>query len=74
MKKYCCVGGKVKSKNDGDTHYINARQLMNLYGLNETICELVEENEYPSYCRSLGGDCANRPQVLRPRYSGDYEL
>jgi len=74
MNKYVCVGGKVISKNDGNEHYITSRQLMKLYGLNECICDLVEENEYPSYCRQLGGDCAYRPIVLKPRYDGNYNL
>lgn len=42
MIKYLVCPGHVKSK-DGDTHYISARQLMQLYGVSPKECVIWQE-------------------------------
>ena len=71
-KKYLVIGGGVKSKNDGDIHYINAQRLCELYGVNPQECVLVEEN---STQHMRGYDFQKQTMiVLRPRFDGNYGL
>lgn len=44
MKKFIIIGDWVTSKNDGDKHYVNARELCRLYGFNPDECFLIESN------------------------------
>lgn len=59
--------GYVKSKNDGDVHFITAKQLATLYCVDINKCHVVYE-----------GDPAIIPQYddrhLYPRYDGDYPI
>lgn len=72
-KKYVCIGGEVQSSSDGDIHYISGRRLMELYGLNHSICDCIEQDEEPYYWRKFNPDSAyGRPQELRPRFDGNY--
>ncbi len=72
MKKYIVMGGHVTSKNDGDRHYISARKLCDLYGVNPDECYLVGdfgETEHSIRMRQLPP-----LPVLTPKYDGDYSL
>lgn len=62
------MGAYVISGTDGEKHYINARQLTKLYGLNPKECILTKESSPDS----LHGLPANLPK-LGPRYLGDYK-
>jgi len=67
-KKYALHGGYVRSKIDGDEHYVSARQLVGLYELRMSEC-LVVEDERGSEPRLAW------PQGLAhlyPRYDGNY--
>lgn len=69
-KKYLVIGGKVKSRSDGDIHYVNAAQLARLYHVYPAEC-IFEEEKYPEpigVARSRRTDLI----VLRPREDGNY--
>lgn len=57
--KYLLCPGEIRSKNDGDLHYISARRLIELYGVDPRECTTDD--------RGLEGLIP-----LRPRYQGDY--
>jgi hypothetical protein len=59
--KYWVKPGYVKSKNDGDTHFINARQLMELYNVNPSECVVNPANPEGLI-------------ILEPSYEGNYSL
>jgi len=64
-KRYLVMPGKVASKNDGNVHYVNARQLMDLYNVDPKEC-IIYKGDQPLGYRNL--------IVLRPRYDGNYSL
>lgn len=75
MKRYVIVPGYIKSKSDGDIHFIDAPTLIRLYKVDPKECVIaqVQKNdelkitfELPSYDRSL--------IRLGPRYHGDYTI
>lgn len=66
-KKYLLLGGIVYSKNDGQSHYVNAHQLMRLYGLDESECVLLEENQFAT-------DQHRGLKILGTRWDGNYKL
>ena len=69
MIKYVVYPGYVRSKYDGDRHYITAKQLIKLYEVNPLKCHIVDFNQPKTY---RGKDF--RPYIsLIPRYNGDYK-
>lgn len=66
-KKYLILPGFVKSRNDGQRHFISAGQLMRLYKVHPSECIVWTQEGaaegYPEHLRRLA-----------PRYSGDYQL
>jgi hypothetical protein len=73
--RYLLCPGYVKSKYDGDEHYIGAMRLARLYGVDPRKCGIFE----PSWlARSLGLRLDERRYKdlikLVPRYDGDYTL
>ena len=56
--------GYIRSKNDGETHYISARQLAKLYNVNFKECIISSNNEIVSTKDQLH---------LFPLYHGDYD-
>lgn len=71
MKRYVVIPGFISSKNDGDRHYVGARQLMNLYGVEPSECLIFSYNRKGislEWLRSRG------LVELSPRYDGDYSL
>lgn len=66
MIRYVIHPGYVFSKNDGQRHYINGRQLIRLYGLNHAECVIASEQN--GWCAPAG--CIH----LRPRSSGNYKI
>jgi len=59
-KKYRVLPGYIKSKNDGDRHYISAGRLMLLYGVSSAECVI-------GYNGGVDGLI-----VLKPLYNGNY--
>ena len=68
---YVLFPGEMKSKADGDMHYISAPELARLYGVDYRKCKVV----YQDSESSVRGyrKCPNDIE-LYPRYSGDYSL
>lgn len=65
-KKYLVCPGEVTSRTDGDTHYIGAARLMDLYRVNPSECMVLRG----PYIRILHDGLIK----LHPRWSGDYSL
>lgn len=68
MKKpeFLVVPDNIVSKHDGDTHYISAYQLMQLYGVRRNECVILRHTgEWPRH---------EGLYILDPKYDGDYEL
>ncbi len=68
MKNKIVIGGYVLSKTDGQKHYVNAKTLCKLYGLNQDECIFAEE-KYLESLRGLPRDL----EVFKPRYDGKYK-
>lgn len=67
-KKFIIWPGHVTSKTDGQTHYISARALIDLWGVNPKECIIVNPHR-PETMRGLP-----LLPVLGPRISGNYKL
>lgn len=68
--RYLLVEGYIKSKNDGDEHFINGRALIRCYGLNPSICDVSRINDPWVMKREMIE--RGYKEVLYPRYDGDY--
>ena len=64
-KKYLVIGGTVRSKNDGQLHYIGPHTLAALYRVRRSQCFLIRDDE------KMDG-VPDGLIVLRPREDGDY--
>jgi hypothetical protein len=71
FKIYLVIGGWVNSKTDGDRHYINAKRLVELYGVDIKDCILRESDRQP-YPRA--DELRIGYTRLEPSYNGDYGL
>ena len=69
MKKYLVCPGYVRSKNDGDRHFISAHRLMNLYGVRPGECFVHVYGEPPP----CGIDTSTLISLF-PSVSGNYAL
>lgn len=68
--KYLVRPGYVRSKSDGDEHYISFKQLCDLYGVNPAECMNLEMANMHGY----NPDLFDGLPVLEPRYDGNYAL
>jgi len=75
MKKYVIFGGKVKSKYDGEEHYIPPYRVAELYGLNphSPNVKLISGKNFEMAERELRG-LDNSWIPLFPRSDGKYKL
>ena len=67
--KYILYPGEVWSVNDGQVHYINANQLMKLYGVSPKDCV-----EYHDYMKYNDGKTQFDMIPLYPRRDGRYDI
>ena len=70
--KYVVCPGYIRSKTDGDRHFITASQLIHLYGVDPTEC-IVRRHDMSEHEERL----FRAPEDaihLYPRYNGDYTL
>jgi hypothetical protein len=68
---YLLHPGLIRSKNDGQLHYVSARRLADLYGVPLRQCEVCPDP------RSSAAHGWKRPECvidLYPNYHGDYTL
>ena len=73
MIKYYIIPGHIKSKYDGDIHYINENMLMRLYNVNPKEC-LVLSLDKPYHVKLLEQADTDGIKILKPRYHGDYNV
>ena len=71
QKNKIVYGGYVKSKSDGDIHYISAYKLLRLYKFRSTECILIDEWE--SVEEKLRSYFIGGMQWYRPRQDGNYD-
>ena len=71
MIRYLVIGGTVRSRTDGQEHYVNARRLIELYKVPRNECYCTEEATEDEDC--LGIDRSTLI-VLRPDYTGTYAI
>lgn len=67
MKKYAVYPGYIRSKYDGDKHFITARKLIQLYGADPKECVVVDD--FRRDVKRLG---AEKLIGLRPLYDSNY--
>ena len=65
VPKYLVIPGNIRSKNDGDLHYITAHQLIQLYRVDPDEC-IVYSPQYPLRELEL--------IPLTVRFDGEYEI
>lgn len=68
-RKYVLHPGHITSKSDGQSHYINAARLADLYGVSLRTCINADAPEYLAVQHSAASFTH-----LYPRYDGDYRL
>lgn len=69
MKKYLVIPGTVVSKNDGQKHFINSKDLCHLYGVDPKECYFASSEQL--------GHTMGLPDgliILTPKYDGNYAL
>lgn len=71
MIKYAICTGYIISKSDGDMHWLDASQLIKLYGIRREECIIIEEGDKNSE-RGYTSEFLDSLTYLRPRYNGDY--
>lgn len=69
-KKYLVFSGSVVSRYDGDSHWITARKVGELYKLNPEECVFAD----PKYPEEYIGYRNQNLIELHPRSDGDYKL
>lgn len=72
--KYLLCPGTIESKRDGQWHFINARQLANLYGVRLDECVISHPQGPLVGIRPENVEFIANLIPLHPRYSGDYTL
>lgn len=74
-KKYICFSGYVKSKSDGDTHYIQASRVAELYRVNVNECILINSpSDLETKTRGYTKEMMDSLTALHPQNNGDYTL
>ena len=66
--KYAICPGYIRSKTDGDRHYIGYNRLIELYQLNPKDCFLDEKVNY------IGLSPSDQIIYIYPLYSGNYQI
>jgi len=72
MIKYCLHPGYIISQNDGDKHYIGARKLARLYGVQLDECYIVDTSDRLNLYQMIDPD--NVFTHLYPDYKGNYKV
>ena len=65
-KRFLIMPGKIVSKNDKQVHFVSGKQLITLYGVEESECVIYQGAVHK------GHDFSSLLQ-LAPRYRGDYK-
>jgi len=70
MKKYLVVTNPIRSKNDGEEHFIRALHLCYFYGVDRADCVFAVNGDLSSF----DGYDLSELIILTPRSDGDYTL
>lgn len=70
-KRYIVFGDYVRSRTDGDLHYISAARVAELYGVPLSECILHETRETS---KRVDSTLLATLHHLRPRYDGNYTI
>lgn len=73
MKKYILYSDYIRSRHDGDEHFVTANMLASLYGVRLDECYVVRPEE-AEYQVLRGVKDPNSLIRLRVRYDGNYKL
>lgn len=74
VPRFALYPGSVRSKTDGQHHYIQPHRLATLYGVDLCDCVVVYEHELDEpWNRGMRERVAKLP-ALRPRFDGNYTL
>lgn len=73
-KKYALYPSDVISQNDGQRHYITARRLCELYGVDPNECMIAPLSRRGSIAAGYDPKFIASLIPLRPRYDGHYSL
>ena len=72
--KYLVYPGYVRSRSDGDIHFITAQMLMRLYGVRPDECIVVRPDDIEEYqLRAYSQEFLSSLKHLVPRSDGNYE-
>lgn len=72
---YICYGGYVISQSDGQTHYVPAKRVAQLYRLPYQKCLMIDERSTIRFARQAGTTSALANALkLYPRQDGSYIL
>lgn len=75
MLKYSIHPDYVLSRRDGDVHFIDARELMNLYGVSPHECLVIRDSDgRKNYALLMARAEELCLLPLRPRFDGNYKL
>ena len=74
IKKYLCYGGNIKSRNDGDIHYISSNVVALLYKVNPRECIMVDYSTPEYWHKAYSKEFLDSLIVLKPRSDGNYKL
>ena len=74
MKKYLVIADYVRSKYDGDRHFITCNQLMRLYSVHKEECICLDNGDRS--VPPIRWYHERNPGLieLRPRYDGSYSI
>lgn len=71
--KYIVIGEYIKSRLDGEMHYVPCNRLIELYGVKKSECTcMTEEDTYIPYNDIIIQ--TSGLTILKPQYNGDYTI
>lgn len=73
--KYVICPGRVRSRTDGQEHYVGPMQLIRLYGVNPRECEVHEPTpSWTAWDFRVAEERQRGLPRLGPRFDGNYDL
>jgi hypothetical protein len=73
-KKYLVIGDYIRSKNDGQEHFVPASVLVRLYNVDPNECIMVDRGHELYALMGVAPEHRSRLIRLFPRYDGDYQI
>lgn len=74
-KQYICYSGWIKSRSDGQMHYVQASKLASYYKVNPNECIFIDSpGDLEIKTRGYTPEALEKMQPLYPRDDGDYTI